>query len=181
MNGKYLAHSPTEDKIEGQLLKEHLLNVACLSGEYARIFNARAEGEFIGILHDLGKYSDSFQRRLLGSNEKTDHSTAGAYEAFKRKDIAASFVVAGHHSGLPDPGSSQTPDDGGLLGRIEKAERGEIEDYSRYSEELQIPDKPAPVYNTETDTYFFYKKYVFMPCRCGLDRYEQVFFRVRYG
>ncbi len=157
MNGKYLAHSPTEDKIEGQLLKEHLSNVAFLSGEYARIFNARAEGEFIGILHDLGKYSDSFQRRLLGSNEKTDHSTAGAYEAFKRKDIAASFVVAGHHSGLPDPGSLQTPDDGGLLGRIEKAKRGEIENYSRYSEELQIPDKPAPVYNTETDTYFFIK------------------------
>jgi len=31
-----------------------------------------------GILHDLGKYSAAFQRRLDGPGEVVDHSTAGA-------------------------------------------------------------------------------------------------------
>jgi len=40
------------------------------------------------MLHNIGKYSDAFQRRLAGSpeqvsTEQVDHSTAGAHEALE--------------------------------------------------------------------------------------------------
>jgi CRISPR-associated endonuclease Cas3-HD len=39
---------------------------------------ARRAAALAGILHDLGKYSAAFRRRLDGSGEAVDHSTAGA-------------------------------------------------------------------------------------------------------
>ncbi len=63
---------------EVQLLKNHLEEVAKLSMEFAKDFNAESLSYIIGLLHDIGKYSDSFQRRIKGNNENVDHSTAGA-------------------------------------------------------------------------------------------------------
>lgn len=39
---------------------------------------------FAGLLHGLGKYTSAFQKRLTGSNEFVDHSTAGKGPAFSK-------------------------------------------------------------------------------------------------
>jgi CRISPR-associated endonuclease/helicase Cas3 len=46
-----------------------------------------------GILHDIGKYSDKFQRRLEGLNIRVDHSTAGAIEASKLYQKAQAIIL----------------------------------------------------------------------------------------
>src|SRR5205814_10494257 len=64
---------------------------------------------FSVLLHDLGKYTAKFQARLEGSEERTDHSTAGAVLATQLAkgddrliaDLVA-YAIAGHHAGLPD-------------------------------------------------------------------------------
>lgn len=74
---KYLAH------IEGsreQSVKEHLEGTARLSGKFADTFGCYEWGYCCGMLHDIGKYSVDFQRRLLGSDKKVDHATGGAQE-----------------------------------------------------------------------------------------------------
>ena len=58
-----------------------------------------------GLLHDLGKYSDAFQRRLHGGG-RVDHSTAGAAWALAQLPAKwgglVAHAVAGHHAGLKD-------------------------------------------------------------------------------
>lgn len=150
----YLAHSPTESHPNGQLLKDHLRNVSDLAYKYGKKINIGEECRYVGMIHDIGKYSDSFQRRILGATETVDHSTAGAFEASLKQDFPAMFAIAGHHSGLPDLGSPQTPDDGGLLGRIGKAKAKEIPDYSIFSKEIQVPNCKPVIKENLTDLYF---------------------------
>ncbi|MFZ2445177.1 MAG: CRISPR-associated endonuclease Cas3'' [Syntrophobacteraceae bacterium] len=63
---------------DGQLLSNHLANVAAIAGSFADDFGARDWAGAAGMLHDLGKASQEFQDRLRGSGRKVDHSTAGA-------------------------------------------------------------------------------------------------------
>ena len=56
------------------------------------------------MLHDLGKYTQAFQRRLEGKG-RVDHSTAGAkvaVERYGRIGKMLAFCIAGHHAGLAD-------------------------------------------------------------------------------
>ena len=89
-----------------QLLEMHLKEVERLSGKRAAKFGAERLGRIVGLAHDLGKYSEAFQRRLAGAPTKVDHSTAGAQELYRRFDKkigkALAYIVAGHHGGLPD-------------------------------------------------------------------------------
>jgi CRISPR-associated helicase Cas3/CRISPR-associated endonuclease Cas3-HD len=55
------------------------------------------------LLHDLGKYSESFIRRLHGKERGLDHWSAGAWAAldlYKQAGIAAALSIQGHHIGL---------------------------------------------------------------------------------
>jgi CRISPR-associated endonuclease/helicase Cas3 len=73
-------------------------------------FGAQRAAALAGILHDLGKYSAAFQRRLDGSGEAVDHSTAGAKHvgrlvvggADRGMAELIAYAIAGHHAGLPD-------------------------------------------------------------------------------
>lgn len=113
-----------------QSVQEHLLGVARFSNSFARKLELGKLGELIGLLHDLGKYSQAFQTYLksatgaLNQDEdedwvdsaslkgKVDHSTAGAqmvWHALSDKGghapvaaQAAALCVASHHSGLID-------------------------------------------------------------------------------
>lgn len=135
----YLAHI-TEDKLRKQTMKEHLLGVAKLAEGFADAFGCGKWGYGFGLLHDIGKYSEKFQKRLLGG-PITDHATAGAKELYNRKNIPGAYCVAGHHSGLLDGGS---PADAGgeatLSGRMQKR----LEDYTAFQKEIDIPDFPRP-------------------------------------
>lgn len=86
-----------------QTLQSHSVNVGEMAAEFARVFGAQEIAYQTGKLHDLGKYSEAFNRRLHGC-PSVDHATAGAKIAVERwgnvigKLIA--FCIAGHHAGL---------------------------------------------------------------------------------
>lgn len=124
-------------KEQWQLLKHHLEEVARLAEERASKFGAGKLGRIIGLAHDLGKYSNEFQKRLEGLSGKVDHATAGAQEVNRRfgKMIgyALAFAVAGHHGGMPD-GNRGAP--GNLPERLGKTD---IPDYKPFTAEVEIP------------------------------------------
>lgn len=133
----YLAHI-SEDKTRKQTISEHLRGTAELAAAFSDVFHCREWGYGCGMLHDIGKYSAKFQRRLEGG-PITDHATAGAKELYKLKKYPAAYCIAGHHCGLLNGGSAA--DVGGeatFRGRMQK----ELEDYQPYLEEIQIPEFP---------------------------------------
>jgi CRISPR-associated endonuclease/helicase Cas3 len=105
----FFAHS-TGNVAGWQPLREHLAAVSSLAAARGGKFGSAKAATLAGLLHDLGKYSNAFQRRLDGSGESVDHSTAGAQEV-RRLAIGGSdrgmaelvaYAIAGHHTGLPD-------------------------------------------------------------------------------
>ena len=151
---KYLAH--TNENGEEQTLLEHLRNTADLSGKFANSFGAYEWGYNCGLLHDIGKYSLKFQERLHGNNEMVDHSTAGAKWCWNQKGAHQflSYCIAGHHAGLPDTGgASDTSAQGTMMGRLKKR----LEDYQRFSEEIEIPElKTLPFQPVEGENLDFF-------------------------
>ncbi len=107
----FYAHSTKEksNKIDWQLLRNHLVQVAGFAAEMAKPFGLSRAAYVSGLFHDLGKYQPEFQRRLEGAKEQVDHSTAGAIFLHglakgADKSIAEliAYGIAGHHAGLPD-------------------------------------------------------------------------------
>ena len=100
---KFIAHIRESDNVE-QTLEEHLLGVAELSRANAEKLRLGDMGELLGLLHDVGKYSEAFQEyvtlpdgkkdqdaddplsvlsdRKKSLKGKIDHSTAGAQMAW---------------------------------------------------------------------------------------------------
>jgi len=138
---QFIAH--TNDTGKEQSLSEHLNNVAKRTAEYAAVFQSADIGYLIGLLHDIGKYSEAFQRRIRGSEERTDHSSAGAQwldqsKANKLLSSIAGYIILGHHSGLPDFGSDgDSAEEPTLKGRLKK----KIDDFSSFRKEI------TPEYN----------------------------------
>ncbi|MCM1558063.1 MAG: CRISPR-associated helicase Cas3' [Butyrivibrio sp.] len=132
-----IAHIDVEGNI--QEVKAHLLGTARRAKEFATEFGCGDAAYLCGLLHDIGKYSEAFQKRIRNplSSNRVDHSTAGAVEIQKldRNYIALGMAVAGHHSGLLDGGNITTanPEDGTYFGRHKKT----LEDYSRWKMDLQ--------------------------------------------
>lgn len=89
-----------------QTLEDHSEKVAVQAAFFSKSFGASEWGRAIGLLHDIGKHSSEFQRRLTGEDKRAaDHKGAGArlfedlQSGFGR---IGAYCVAGHHSGLPD-------------------------------------------------------------------------------
>lgn len=96
----YYAHSGNDYK-KWHLLKEHLASVFRLAGEHLAGWQGEEEAKLAGLLHDLGKYGDRFQKRLNGVGSGLDHWSQGAYLAIKKGgSIAAALAIQGHHIGL---------------------------------------------------------------------------------
>ena len=106
----YYAHS-AQDELGNllpyehwQTLQSHLVNVGEMAAEFARVFGAQEIARHAGQLHDAGKYSLLFQKRLEGEIKFVDHSTAGAKIAVERwGDVIGklmAFCITGHHAGL---------------------------------------------------------------------------------
>lgn len=95
-----------------QLLQEHLINVSEMTSSNASKIGLSNIGRLLGLIHDLGKYSRSFQIHLAENNkDKVDHSTAGGQIIYdKLKDCPSnkllleiiSLCCFSHHSGLID-------------------------------------------------------------------------------
>ena len=153
----YIAHRDSESGRE-QTMKTHLNETAKLASEFAEIFGAQKQAFFCGMLHDIGKYSDKFQRRIRGSGERVDHSTAGAQIAAQHRDPIAAACIAGHHGGLPDFGSNiDTSANTSLLGRLKRKVGAELEDFSAYKNEIDtpIPDIRQEIFIDPARGFFF--------------------------
>jgi len=133
----YYAHIKNR---ETQTLKEHLLNVANMAAEFSSSFHSKEIGYNAGLLHDIGKYSKKFQERIRGKNIQVDHSTAGMKEVmtlYKNTPAIAkilSYVIAGHHAGIPDAGSLN------YAGSLEYRMKKDVEPYDDYRNEIKIKE-----------------------------------------
>lgn len=101
---QYFAHSTSDDsKADWQLLSLHLTAVGAIAGASATWFGGQTMAEIAGLLHDVGKYTDEFQRRIAGHSVRVDHATRGAMLAVERYGPVGwllAYGIAGHHAGL---------------------------------------------------------------------------------
>lgn len=147
---RYVAHQRKKDRAV-QSLEAHLLGVSEIAKSLAAKIGLSKQGELIGLLHDLGKYSKEFQDYIgsaiglinpdeddfvdaHGLKGKVDHSTAGAqfvWEELSKQGGVGQIVgqilalcIASHHSGLIDCLSSNanSPVEDNFTRRISKAE-----------------------------------------------------------
>ena len=138
MEEQFVAHISDSGKL--QSVAEHSLNTAAAAADFS-IAELRQINYLCGLLHDIGKYSDEFQRRIRGENIRVEHSICGALEAAKLEGKGKPLTrllqlcIAGHHSGIPDYGvKNNTADMPTLCGRL----RRKPVDFSGYSSELNI-------------------------------------------
>lgn len=104
MSNDALAHSANDAGV-AEPVHEHLEAVATRAARYAQVFGAGEEARMAGLLHDIGKYSDLFQRRLRGHERGVDHWSHGAWLALKHYEsngIGAALAIQGHHTGLDE-------------------------------------------------------------------------------
>ncbi|MDO4330467.1 MAG: CRISPR-associated helicase Cas3' [Lachnospiraceae bacterium] len=137
----YKAHV-NENTGKIQTVKEHSENTADLCRQFA--IPALADVMYaIGLLHDIGKFQESFQRRIDGAMIRVEHSTCGALAAKERYPdpigLMMEYCIAGHHSGIPDGGNKSDKlnlDSSTLYGRLNR----KFEDFSIYQNELKLPE-----------------------------------------
>ncbi|MCX7984921.1 MAG: CRISPR-associated helicase Cas3' [Bacteroidetes bacterium] len=121
MAEQYVAHCKKtgNNVVVYHSLPEHLHRVAQLAGTFAAEFGNRDWGEYIGYLHDLGKYHPLWQQyirthanqdenlHIESQRGKPPHSGVGALVAVKQcnNEIPSrvfAYTISGHHSGLSD-------------------------------------------------------------------------------
>ena len=99
---KYIAHSENSNGVS-QTMQEHSTGVGKFMRDFALSESFADLYEFCGLIHDIGKYSDEFQKYILGEGqEKVRHSIYGALYAWEKGFVEIALPVFGHHSGLPN-------------------------------------------------------------------------------
>ncbi len=127
--------------------------MAAGAAERAAPFGGAELARLAGLWHDIGKYSEAFQRYLTSagssashqadSKGRIDHSTAGAQLAATRLGIPGhmiAFTIAGHHAGLADSFGERSA----LISRLRK----EIEPFAAPEclVDQEVPGLPAFVH-----------------------------------
>jgi len=146
----FYAHSNPSDPSSWQSLQEHLVNTAQIASKLSEGTSFQEYAWLAGLLHDLGKYSAAFQKRLKGSKIRVDHSTAGAQEVLARfsvdpsgriKALILAYCIAGHHGGLPDFGD---PTDHCEKATLWGRQKRSLENYQAGVQEMGIADLTLP-------------------------------------
>ena len=162
----YYAHS-AQDKLGNplpyehwQTLQNHATNVGNLAAAFAQIFGADEIACYTGQLHDLGKYSLPFQKRLKGEAKSVDHSTAGAKIAVERWGNVIgklmAFCIAGHHAGLAN-GNGEGDNRSTLKQRLALQFDADIPALDNlWQQEIKLPQKlSAPPLKADAHHPFF--------------------------
>lgn len=142
---RFVAHHRASDQTE-QSVREHLEDVSLISRCLAEKIGVPDAGELLGLLHDLGKYSQQFQAYIQSATGmlnpdvddeyvdaaalrgRIDHSSAGAqwiWENFRRYGVQGELAgqilalcLASHHGGLLD--CLKPGGDNGFVARMRK-------------------------------------------------------------
>ena len=120
MNPPYAHSLDTKDPCHWEPMQDHEARVADRCSRFLTRVNPQLQswGELLGVWHDVGKYSDEFQKYIFAANNlehgdlhsddvsgKVDHSTAAAQlseRKFGKRGLLLAYPFAGHHAGLPD-------------------------------------------------------------------------------
>lgn len=174
----FYAHSGLlEDHSDWQTLFCHANNVGALAAEFATPFSSQEIAYYTGLLHDLGKYSERYQKRLHGG-AKVNHSTAGAKIAVERwgeilgKMMA--FCIAGHHAGLAN-GAGEGKNRATLTQRLQEnfgTASNELPPLApTWQQELNLPEKlrPPSLKPSKNEPLFSYAFFIRMLYSCLVD------------
>ena len=150
MCAMFYAHSILgSDKSLWQTLPDHSRDVSQLAATFGATLGIATATGRAGLLHDIGKFTAAFQRRIAGSGETAEHSIQGAWIAQEMAktpserimaDLIA-YAIAGHHAGLPDAVNQEMP--GASLTERLNRHAGQGLDPA-WKAELAIGDQPAP-------------------------------------
>jgi len=106
-NLKYAHSMKFRPREEWHRPEDHPSETTRLAGSFAAEFGAGEWGYLAGLWHDLGKYSNDFQKMLCDDNEETgrkkavNHSTAGALLVIEKFGLVGrifAYPIAGHHA-----------------------------------------------------------------------------------
>ncbi|HNP52214.1 MAG TPA: CRISPR-associated helicase Cas3' [Nitrosomonas nitrosa] len=121
-------------------LSEHLYEVSRRAEANAQAFGNGDWARLAGLWHDLGKYREKFQKYIKSVSGydaeahienvpgRVDHSTAGAIHAIEKLGLQGrilAYLIAGHHTGLPDWNSVE----GGQSSLFNRIEEGKKKGY----------------------------------------------------
>ncbi|BFU59606.1 MULTISPECIES: CRISPR-associated helicase Cas3' [Rodentibacter] len=173
----FYAHSGLlEDHSDWQTLLCHANNVGALAAEFATPFASQEVAYYTGLLHDLGKYSERYQKRLHGG-AKVNHSTAGAKIAAERWGILGkmmAFCIAGHHAGLAN-GAGEGKNRSTLSQRLQEnfgTAHNELPPlHPIWQQELNLPEKllPPSLKPSKNEPFFSYAFFIRMLYSCLVD------------
>ena len=164
-NTKYARRIDDYGEIRYQTLIDHIQGVSKYTEEFVQKFFVKNTGKILGYLHDLGKYSEEFQKRIRGENIKVDHSTAGAvvcdeierdFISNKNKEYIVykilKYCIVGHHSGLMNHGN-QFDIDSTLVSRLKKR-HDQLCDFSDWKKEIDIEELKKIIITKNEIRYF---------------------------
>lgn len=165
---EYIGHNSEDGR--KQSLAQHLIGVAKLCRNNS-VDSLKDYAELCGLMHDIGKYTEAFQRRIRGDSIKVGHALCGAQEVYKNSKASYSYMIeyciAGHHTGLPDGGTAADNPDMSTLYAVLKREAG---NYSAYTNEINIKFpkdnfrelmKDCRTKEEIIELYSFFTKYLF--------------------
>lgn len=123
---QWVAHTPSKKNPRWHLLTDHIFGVTDRAVIFANAFDtsgvAAAWARYLGLLHDLGKFTEAFQKYLwdchqadqgIGTRPKpgsAPHKQMGALAALEDlRDVAEMFAlpIYGHHGGMEMPSETR--------------------------------------------------------------------------
>ena len=164
-----------------QKLRDHLINTANLSKEFS-VEKLKKIAYFCGYYHDLGKYTDEFQKKVNDPRIKASHSDCGAYEVYKRGKIKddipsviaylMAYCISGHHTGLKNGGSKgDNEDDATLYAALKSGKNKNYGQFKNDIEQIELTQKDkddlialfseCKDWESQIELFAFLTKYVF--------------------
>ena len=171
----YYAHSvENQPESQWQILSSHLSQVGKMAAGFAAYFGAQETARYTGQLHDLGKYTEAFDKRLHGGFP-VDHATSGAKIAVEhfgdKVGRLMAFCIAGHHAGLSN-GDGEGDNRRTLTQRLALAFGKDIPNLDPvWQQEIALPEKlSAPPLKADAHhKWFSYAFFTRMLYSCLVD------------